>query len=105
MPKIDRPYIPPRITRYSSAGSSLRRACDDHADDTMVVDTDSRRLELVLTPPIHTVCEDCWEPATMESRGWNILTAGAPCCFCGAFTTTGKQVAYWALDALCENKH
>jgi hypothetical protein len=105
MPKMDRPYIPPKLTKHSSAGSSLRQACDDDLEDTAVVDTDNRMLELGLNPPIHTVCHSCWKPTTMEAFEWNFRGAAAFCCFCGAFTTSGKHVAYWALDVLCENRH
>jgi hypothetical protein len=105
MSKMDTPYISPRSTKHSCAGPGLHSGWDDGADYTIVVDTDSRMLELGLTPPIHQVCDSCWRPAAMESFGWNEGSEGALCCFCGALTTSGRQVAYWALDVICENKH
>jgi hypothetical protein len=123
MSKMDTPYIPPRVTKYSYAGGypdsmkadiiALRSEIqgsqfpgeDDDAGYTMVVDTDSRPLEFGLAPPIHEVCDSCWRPAVMQPLGRKGRGEGALCCFCGVFTMSGKQVAYWALDAICENKH
>jgi len=79
---------------------------DVDAGCTMIVDPDSRSVELGLTPPIHAVCDNCWKQAEMESCGWTDLRGeGRLCCFCGALTENGKFVAYWALNARCENKH
>jgi hypothetical protein len=76
---------------------------DDDAEYTMVVGTDSS-LTFGLMLPIHVVCDGCWKPAEMEPFG-TVRGEGALCCFCGTFTASGKQVAYWALDVICENKH
>lgn len=76
------------------------------AEYTMIVDPDSRSVELGLTPPIHAVCDNCWKQAEMESCGWtDPREEGTICCFCGAFTENGKCVAYWAINARCENRH
>jgi hypothetical protein len=105
MSTLNTQYRPPRLTAYSCAESSLSPARDDDADYTMVDDTDTRMLELGLTPPIHKVCDNCWKPAAMGPFGWTVRSKAALCCFCGAFTTCGKQAAYWALDVICGNKH
>jgi hypothetical protein len=101
MSKGDTQYIPSRVIRVMSY------PCRDvDAEYTMIVDPDSRSVELGLTPPIHAVCDNCWKPAEMESCGWTDPRGeGTLCCFCGASTENGKYVAYWALNALCENKH
>lgn len=101
MSKSETQSIPPRVI----AGVSYPGRGVD-AEYTMIVDPDSRSVELGLTPPIHAVCDNCWKQAEMESYGWaDPRGQGTPCCFCGAFTENGKYVAYWALNALCENKH
>jgi hypothetical protein len=122
MSNPDKPYIPPRVAKHTCEAyipdwlkmeiialrSEIERTPysgrDDGAEYTMVVGTDNS-LVLGLTPPIHVVCDGCWKPAAMEPLGWTVRGKGAHCCFCGRFTASGKQVAYWALDAICENKH
>jgi hypothetical protein len=101
MSKRETQYIPPSVIEgMSYPGRDLG------AQYTMIVDPDSRSVELGLTPPIHAVCDNCWKQAEMESCGWTDPRGkGTLCCFCGAFTENGKRVAYWALNALCENKH
>jgi hypothetical protein len=120
MSKLDRPYVPPRVSKHTCEAwypdsvksqtmamtSEIERSCpagDDDAEYIVVVGTDSS-LASGLTPPIHAVCDSCWKPA-MEPCGWTVRGEGAFCCFCGMFTAGGKQVAYWALDAVCQNKH
>lgn len=101
MSKSETQSIPPR----EIAGKSYPGP-DVDAGYTMIVDPDSRSVELGLTPPIHAVCDNCWKQAEMESCGWTDPRGeGTVCCFCGAFTENGKFVAYWALNARCENKH
>lgn len=101
MSKNETQAIPPRVI----AGMSYAGR-DVDAMYTMIVDPDSRSVELGLTPPIHAVCANCWKQDEMESCGWtDPRAAGTLCCFCGAFTEDGKYVAYWALNARCENKH
>jgi hypothetical protein len=122
MSKTDKPYIPPRVTKHACEAwypypvktelialppEIERPPCpgqDDGAEYTMVVGTDSSSA-VGLTPPIHIVCDSCWKPAAMEPFGWRVRGEGALCCFCGTFTASGKLVAYWALDAICQNKH
>lgn len=139
MSKMDKPYVPPQVTKHSCEGwytDSMKResealseikcpprlARDDDAEYTkersdgdhlaaagaldlsMIVGTDSN-VASGLAPPIHVICDTCWKAAAMEPLGWTIRGEGAVCCFCGAFTASGKQVAYWALDVICENKH
>ena len=123
MSKKARPYIPPRVTKhaceafYSDAmekeivalRSEIKRTPfpqrDEVAEDTKVFRIGGRNLEPALTSPIHRVCDICWKPAAMAPFAWMGRGEGALCCFCGTFTTSGKQVACWALDVICENKH
>lgn len=101
MSKGETQYIPPRVI-----GGMSYPCREVDAEYTMIVDPDSRSVELGLTPPIHAVCDNCWKQAEMEPCGWTDPRGeGTLCCFCGASTENGKYVAYWALNALCENKH
>ncbi len=83
----------------------LHSGCEADATYSVVIDPDSRVTQFGLTPPIHAICDSCWRP-DMESNGWTDAPGGtALCCFCGAPTDNGKHVAYWTLNALCENRH
>jgi hypothetical protein len=101
MSKRETHCIPPRVIELMPYPGP-----DVGADYTIIVDPDNRSLEFGLRPPIHAVCDSCWKQTEMESCGWtDPRGVGTLCCFCGGFTENGKYVAYWALNALCENKH